>query len=98
MPSVSANGHRHVSWLRYAREERCLSQRELAYTAGVTQATVCRAERGDRTPIPRTKRALAAALDYRVREVFPPPGKASSAPELRRAYLEDRPTRRKARA
>jgi transcriptional regulator with XRE-family HTH domain len=90
----SINGRRHVSWLRYARRERCLSQRELAYASGVTQATISHAKRGNRDPIPRTKRTLAAALDHHVREVFPPPGKASPAPELRRAYLEDRQAHR----
>lgn len=98
MTTPLGNGKRHVPWLFYARQERCLSQRELAYTAGVTHATVCRVERGDRIPHPRTKRTLAAALDYRVIDVFPPPGKASPAPELRRAYLEDRAMRRKATA
>lgn len=95
-----SNGHRneYIPWARYAREHRCFSQSEVAYTAGLTQATVCRVERGDRKPHPRTKRALAAALDYPVRSLWPPPGKAPPEPELRRAYLEDRATRKKAAA
>jgi len=92
--TTNAANHRHIPWLRYAREERGLSQSELAYAAGVTQSTICHLERGHRGPQWRTKRTLAAALDYPIRSLWPPPGKAPPEPELRRAYLEDCPTRK----
>lgn len=94
----SVNGRRHIPWLRWAREEQFLSQRELAYTAGVTQATVCRVERGDRYPHAKTQRTLAAALGYRPIDLWPPPGKMSPAPELKRRYLAERAMRKKATA
>lgn len=45
------------------RELRALSQRDLADKAGVSLATINRAERGLHKPSPKTIRRLAKALD-----------------------------------
>jgi len=59
--------------LRRLREDRMLSQQELAALAGATQATISNLERGKRQARPRTVRRLALALavepsELRVRE------------------------------
>lgn len=48
--------------LRYWRERRALSQRELAEAAGVAQNTVWRTENGEAAAHPATLRKLAQAL------------------------------------
>jgi len=60
--------------LRYWREQRRLSQRELAERLGVNRTTVARVERGlpaDRETIRRLAEALAVTPDDLIRE---PPG------------------------
>lgn len=52
--------------LRYWRERRALSQRELAEAAGMGQNTIWRTESGEATPHPATLRKLAQALGIRV--------------------------------
>jgi DNA-binding XRE family transcriptional regulator len=53
---------RRLGWLRAYREEKFLSQRELAVRAGVSRSTVVDAEAGRVCPHPRTVRKLADAL------------------------------------
>jgi transcriptional regulator with XRE-family HTH domain len=48
--------------LRFLRERKALSQRDLARTAGVTQATLSRIESGGADARPSTARKLAVAL------------------------------------
>jgi HTH-type transcriptional regulator, competence development regulator len=48
--------------LRELREDRMLSQSELAKMAGTTQAAISGFERGERKAQPRTVRRLAEAL------------------------------------
>jgi transcriptional regulator with XRE-family HTH domain len=52
--------------LRYWRERRAFSQRELAAAAEVAQNTIWRTENGQVVPHPATLRKLAAALGLRV--------------------------------
>ena len=52
------------------REERALSQRDLARMADVAQATVGQIERGERNAQPRTIRKLAEALEVEPRELM----------------------------
>ncbi|HET8629945.1 MAG TPA: helix-turn-helix transcriptional regulator [Thermomicrobiales bacterium] len=62
--------------LRYWRERRALSQRELAAAAGVAQNTIWRTEQGQVAAHPATLRKLAAALGVRVDQLTAedPPG------------------------
>ena len=55
--------------LRRLREDRMLSQQELAALAGATQATISNLERGKRQARPRTVRRLALALAVEPREL-----------------------------
>ena len=56
--------------LRELRQDRMLSQMELAKMAGTTQASVSALERGERTAQPRTVRKLADALQVEPRELL----------------------------
>jgi transcriptional regulator with XRE-family HTH domain len=56
--------------LRELRQDRMLSQMELAKMAGTTQATISLFERGERTAQPRTVRKLADALGVEPRELL----------------------------
>lgn len=58
--------------LRELREERMLSQNELAKRSGVAQETVARLERGEGGALPRTIRRLAAGLEVSYEELFAP--------------------------
>ena len=58
--------------LRALREERALSQRDLATAAGVTQQTIVRAEQGAQEPTPSTIRKLAAALRVKPSALYGP--------------------------
>jgi len=50
--------------LKYAREQKLLTQEDLAEAASVTEATISRMENGRSGPTrPSTARKLAAALD-----------------------------------
>jgi transcriptional regulator with XRE-family HTH domain len=51
-----------TSHLRELRDHASLSQEELAERAGVSRATIADLERGKRSPQPKTRRKLAAAL------------------------------------
>jgi transcriptional regulator with XRE-family HTH domain len=67
-----------------------MSQRELAEEAGVGQVTITHIENGRRDhPYSSTQRVLAMALDYEVSDIFPPPGKPSTSPELRKLLAND---------
>jgi transcriptional regulator with XRE-family HTH domain len=52
------------------REERALSQRDLALMATVAQDTVGQIERGERNAQPRTIRKLAEALSVEPKELM----------------------------
>jgi DNA-binding XRE family transcriptional regulator len=55
--------------LRELREERALSQQDLANAAGVSKTTIVNLEAGRGRAMPSTVRKLAAALDVDVREL-----------------------------
>ena len=56
--------------LKALREERVLSQRELARMAGLVQMTVWRLENGYRDARPGTIRKIAAALGVKPKELL----------------------------
>jgi transcriptional regulator with XRE-family HTH domain len=56
--------------IRRLREERGLSQEEVAYSAGVTVGTYTRLERGKANPTWLTLRRISAALDIRVSDLI----------------------------
>jgi transcriptional regulator with XRE-family HTH domain len=57
--------------LRRVRDERLLSQRELAEAAGLSPTTILKLEAGRvEDPHPRTIRKLAAALEVDPREIL----------------------------
>ncbi len=56
--------------LKRLREDRVLSQRELAREAGLTHTTVWRLENGFREAHPRTVRSLADVLGVEPRELI----------------------------
>ena len=56
--------------LRDLRDERALSQQELATSAQVSKTTIVNIEAGRRRPHPSTARKLAAALGLPPREVL----------------------------
>jgi transcriptional regulator with XRE-family HTH domain len=58
-----------VKKMKALREERVLSQRELASMAGLTQMTVWRIENGYRDARPGTIRKLAGVLGVEPREL-----------------------------
>jgi transcriptional regulator with XRE-family HTH domain len=58
-----------VTKLKALREERVLSQRDLASMAGLTQMTVWRIENGYRDARPGTIRKLAGALGVEPKEL-----------------------------
>ena len=58
-----------VQKLKRLREDRVLSQRELARRAGLTHATVLRLENGSREAHPRTIRRLADVLGVEPRDL-----------------------------
>lgn len=55
--------------LRELREQRCISQRDLAIRAGIVPATLCLIEQGLSAPLPHTVAGLAASLDLQVDEL-----------------------------
>lgn len=55
--------------LRELREERALSQQDLAAAAGVSKTTIVNLEAGRGRAMPSTVRKLAAALEFDVREL-----------------------------
>jgi transcriptional regulator with XRE-family HTH domain len=59
-----------VTKLKALREERVLSQRELARMAGLVQMTVWRLENGYRDARPGTIRKIAAALGVKPKELL----------------------------
>jgi HTH-type transcriptional regulator, competence development regulator len=58
-----------VTKMKTLREERVLSQRELASMAGLTQMTVWRIENGYRDARPQTIRKLARVLGVEPKEL-----------------------------
>jgi transcriptional regulator with XRE-family HTH domain len=56
--------------LKALRQERMLSQRDLAQAIGSVQATISAFERGSRAARPRTVRRLAEALGVDPRELL----------------------------
>jgi HTH-type transcriptional regulator, competence development regulator len=58
-----------VTKMKALREERVLSQRELASMAGLTQMTVWRIENGYRDARPQTIRKLARVLGVEPKEL-----------------------------
>jgi transcriptional regulator with XRE-family HTH domain len=56
--------------LQRLREERVLSQRELARTAGLTHQTVWRFENGFENAHPKTIRKIAEALEVEPKELL----------------------------
>jgi transcriptional regulator with XRE-family HTH domain len=58
-----------VTKMKRLREERVLSQRELASMAGLTQMTVWRIENGYRDARPQTIRKLARVLGVEPKEL-----------------------------
>jgi transcriptional regulator with XRE-family HTH domain len=58
-----------VTKMKRLREERVLSQRELATMAGLTQMTVWRIENGYRDARPQTIRKLARVLGVEPKEL-----------------------------
>ena len=58
--------------LKYIRERRALSQRELSKLAGVSRMTIVRLEAGGEDPFPTTVRKLAKALDVDPAELMGP--------------------------
>jgi transcriptional regulator with XRE-family HTH domain len=56
--------------LRELREERGLTQRELAQRAGMSPANLCFLESGETLPLPATQRALAGALGMDERDLI----------------------------
>jgi transcriptional regulator with XRE-family HTH domain len=59
-----------VTKMKTLREEKVLSQRELARMAGLTQMTVWRLENGHRDARPATIRKLAGVLGVEPRELI----------------------------
>lgn len=63
--------------LARARQDKALSQQELADAAQVSRTTVTEIESGRRMPQPRTRRALAAALGLQPAQIaWPEPPQA----------------------
>jgi len=62
-----------ASRLRQLRQQRLLSQRDLAELAGLTQTTIANIELGKRRPHPRTLRKISEALGI-------PPSELAAAP------------------
>ena len=62
-----------VPRLRQVREQKMLSQRELAALAGVSHLTIVRTETGQGEPYPRTVRKLAQALGVKPADLMDPP-------------------------
>jgi len=58
--------------LQAARSQRGLTQEALAYRAGLSLATIARAESGRCVPTRGTCRLLSIALGVRVEDLFPP--------------------------
>jgi transcriptional regulator with XRE-family HTH domain len=69
---------RKLKELRALRQDRALSQRDLAQLAGVTQSTINRLEVGHQTAYPVTVRKLAKALGVAPRDLYGPVEKTST--------------------
>jgi transcriptional regulator with XRE-family HTH domain len=63
---------RKLKGLRGLRQDRALSQRDLAEASGVTLSTINRLELGRQSAYPVTVRKLAAALGVSPRELYGP--------------------------
>lgn len=73
MTTVMTASRPKPSALRVYRTVAMLTQRELAYAAGVSARTVHRLEQGEVGSL-RTFRKLAAALEVPVEAILPPDG------------------------
>jgi transcriptional regulator with XRE-family HTH domain len=69
---------RRLRGLRALRQDRALSQRDLARLAGVTQSTVNRLEVGHQSAYPATVRKLARALGVEPRALYGPDESATA--------------------
>jgi transcriptional regulator with XRE-family HTH domain len=56
--------------LRYLRETRSLTQKQLALLASVSQATIAHVEKSTKDPSVETLRKIAAALDIHIATLF----------------------------
>ncbi len=56
--------------IRILREQKALSQRELAKLARLNTSTICRIETGQHKPHPSTIRKIATALEVRPEELL----------------------------
>jgi len=74
--------------LRAARSQRGLSQEALAYRAGLSLATVARAESGRCVPTRGTRRLLAIALGVPVESLFPNESEAAARTATPRQVAE----------
>ena len=63
---------RRLKGLRGLRQDRALSQRDLAELSGVAQATINRLEVGHQSAYPVTVRKLAKALGATPRDLYGP--------------------------
>src|SRR5438552_11725675 len=72
MPKWNRQGNDFASRLQALREQRGLSQYELAHRTGLTRQTLSRLEMGDRDPTWGTVQLLALALDVEPNEFRDP--------------------------
>jgi len=70
--------------LKRPREQQALSLTDLAQKSGVNRITIHRIENGKQTPMPRTIRKLAEALQVRVEELTLNQGKSNRKKPARR--------------
>ena len=59
-------------WLRQAREEKKLSQEQVADILGLNRATYCRYERGERTPSPAIAGDIGQFMKKKKKKFFWP--------------------------
>ena len=69
---------RKLKGLRGVRQDRALSQRDLAQLSRVAQATINRLELGHQSAYPVTVRKLAKALGVAPRDLYGPEDEASA--------------------
>lgn len=61
-----------VKTMLKAREEQRLSQRDLSELTGITQADICKMEKGEANPTLQTIKRVAAGLGMQLELVFKP--------------------------
>ncbi len=70
LKSVTAAEYNLGERLKFLRENRKLTQKELAELAGVSQATIAHIEKSTKDPSVDTLKKLAAALDTHIATLF----------------------------